>query len=263
MPEELFRADTATGAADGADPSVAAVIPTYDYARYLPGCIESLVAQTHAAIDVVVYDDGSGDGSAEAAREALACHRDRFRHALVVSDPRNGGKLRALNVALALVQAPLVSIVDADDVLEPRFFERSLAALRQARASDPSIAFAYSDCLLVDAEGDEICRGASQAFDAKALRDTSYVPDCAPVLTEALRAIMPFDETIRTGTKHHKWLRLVEAGWRGVHVPEPLFRYRMHDRNLSGIGERVRTDMRSGARRERILSRYWGLQAPA
>lgn len=263
MPEKFFCSEAATGAEGGVELSVAAVIPIFDYARFIPGCIESLVAQTYARIDVVVYDDGSRDGSAEAARDALARHRDRFRHVLVVSDPRNGGKLRALNVALELVAAPLVSIVDADDMLEPRFFERSLSALSTARASDPTIAFAYSDCLLVDAEGDEICRGASQSFDAKALRDTSYVPDCAPVLTEALRAIMPFDETIRTGTKHHKWLRLVEAGWRGVHVPEPLFRYRMHDRNLSGIGERVRTDMCSGARRERILSRYWGLQTPA
>ena len=55
----------------------------------------------------------------------------------------------------------------------------------------------------------------------------------APVLEAA-----PYDEAIRKGTKHHKWKKIVANGWNGRHLAEPLFCYRMHDANLSGIGKR-------------------------
>jgi hypothetical protein len=70
----------------------------------------------------------------------------------------------------------------------------------------------------------------------------------------------PYDETIRKGTKHHKWKRIVANGWRGLHIPEPLFSYRMHEGNLSGIGKRVIAEVEQGVGGERILSGYWPLQ---
>lgn len=240
---------------------VCVVIPNFGYGHFLESCIESIVRQTHPVLDIAIYDDGSRDGSAAIASDLLSKHRPRFRHASVTYDPRNNGKLYALNRIMASVDAPLVSIVDADDMLMPEFFSRTVAAIASKRRENPAVSFCYTDCTLIDEAGRQICRGSSHEFDAAALKTISYIPDCAPVLTSAIQHILPFDTSIRTGTKHHKWIRLVEMGCAGTYIPEPLFYYRMHSANLSGIGERIKTDMRSGARQERILSKYWGLQS--
>lgn len=247
--------------ADATEIPVCVAIPNFGYGRYMQTCIESIVEQTHPILDIAIYDDGSNDDSLDIARELLARHRGRFRHATLTSDPLNHGKLYALNRILASVDAPLVSIVDADDMLMPQFFSSTVAAITQGKQRNPATAFCYSDCILVDEDGAPICRGSSHQFDAQALQTISYIPDCAPVLTSALQQILPFDTRIRTGTKHHKWIRLVEMGCVGTYIDEPLFYYRMHNKNLSGIGTRIRSDMETGARQERILSQYWGLQS--
>ncbi len=80
----------------------------------------------------------------------------------------------------------------------------------------------------------------------------------APVtLTAAVRAGAPFDESVRVGTKHHKWRRLSAAGWRGHHLPLPLFSYRLHATNISGIGRRLLPELTRSQESEWHLARIW------
>ena len=46
-------------------------------------------------------------------------------------------------------------------------------------------------------------------------------------------------------------------GWWGKHIAEPLFYYRMHDANISGIGKAVLAEVARGQNGHRILSGYW------
>jgi hypothetical protein len=111
---------------------------------------------------------------------------------------------------------------------------------------------------LIDTYERELALGRSCRFDPELLSTESYIPDCGPTFTSALLAVSPFDENVRIGTKHWKWRKIVEAGGRGVHIPMPLFYYRMHEDNLSGIGSRILCEAKSGKIRERLLSGYWG-----
>ena len=45
--------------------------------------------------------------------------------------------------------------------------------------------------------------------------------------------------------------------WAGHYVPEPLFFYRMHDANMSGIGRSVLAEDDRTGRKDRLLSGYW------
>ena len=132
--------------------------------------------------------------------------------------------------------------------------------LEEARAEDPSIAFLYTDCSLIAQDGSELDRGKSAAFDPALLERFSFVPEPALCLAAPVLEAAPYDETIRKGTKHHKWKKIVANGWMGKHLAEPLFCYRMHEGNLSGIGKRVIGEVESGIGGERILSGYWPLQ---
>lgn len=99
-----------------------------DCARYVTAAIESLVWQTHPALQVLFVDDGSRDGTGDLARQCLARHfegRHRF-----VRNPERWGKARNAHVHLraALGDGDFVAILDADDQLTTTTAVAELAA---------------------------------------------------------------------------------------------------------------------------------------
>ncbi|KUO57408.1 MAG: hypothetical protein APF78_06315 [Sphingomonadales bacterium BRH_c3] len=235
------------------------VIPNYNYGAFVGEAIASIAAQTYAPIELIVVDDASTDNSLEAIREALD-KADNLISTRLIALEENVGKLGALNRALEYVRGRYFVIHDSDDLLSPGYVERTIAELEAARAEDPSIAIIYTDCMLISATGEALDRGKSAAFDPALLERYSFIPEPAMCLAAPVLEAGPYDETIRKGTKHHKWKRIVANGWRGRHIAEPLFSYRMHEGNLSGIGKRVIAEVERGEGGERILSGYWPLQ---
>ncbi len=125
-------------------PAATIVVAAHNEAKALPVTLAALLAQTSPAHMILIADDGSSDGTA-----ALLQHR------YGVSPPPpgelsapgancptlrwlrlpHGGKARALNVACALADTPLVLTVDADTLLEPD----ALGAMQAAFAADPAL----------------------------------------------------------------------------------------------------------------------------
>jgi hypothetical protein len=105
------------------------VVVNHNYGRFLGEAIDSALAQRGAAVEVIVVDDGSTDGS----RDLLAAYARRVR---VVLQP-NRGQAAAFNAGLAATEGDIVLYLDADDVLDPQVaswaaavFERNPAAAR-------------------------------------------------------------------------------------------------------------------------------------
>lgn len=95
-------------------PAVSVLVPVFNKAPYLRRSIDSVLGQSFDDFEVVLVDDGSTDGSADVIRS--------------YADPRirlvqqaNGGAGAARNRALREARAPLVALLDADDVWEPGF----------------------------------------------------------------------------------------------------------------------------------------------
>lgn len=235
------------------------VIPNHNYGRFVGEAIASVAAQTYGPIQLIVVDDASTDNSVDEVHKALDA-ADALESTVLIALDSNVGKLGALNRALEHVTGHYFIILDSDDILLPEYAERTIAELEKARAEDPSIAFLYTDCMLINQAGEQLDRGKSTAWDPALLDRYSFVPEPATCLAAPVLESAPYDEAIRKGTKHHKWKRIVAQGWNGRHLPEPLFCYRMHDANLSGIGKRVTAEVESGIGGERILSGYWPLQ---
>lgn len=242
------------GAPSGALLSV--LIPSHNYGRFLPQTVESVIAQDYGPIEIIIVDDGSKDGSAELA-ERLLSETQRFQNTKVVKLDQNRGKLGAINVGMEHVQGDYIIILDADDLLDNDYASSCISTLTKTRLEDDRVAFVYTDCHLVSEAGEELDRGRSTAFKPELIKQYSFIPEPAVVLTHVLREAGPFDETIRRGTKHHKWQRIINNGWWGRHIAEPMFSYRMHGDNLSGIGQRVIGEIKDGQGGERILSGYW------
>lgn len=108
-------------------PLVSVIIPCFNAAPWLGEAIESVLAQTHPAIETIVVDDGSGDGSVAVAQGYAP------RGVRVVSQP-NRGASAARNHGLRLARGAFIQFFDADDVLSPGKIELQLRCLAAAPA---------------------------------------------------------------------------------------------------------------------------------
>ena len=232
------------------------LMPNYNYGQYIGEAIDSVLAQDYPAIELIIVDDGSQDDSVAEVQKKLAGDNHLYRSELIVLE-NNRGKLGAINAVLSQLTGEYLITLDSDDSLSSSYASRCIAELRQRRLRDPKLGFIYSDCNLVDQSGIAIDRGRSTTFDRDLVETLSFLPEPALMLTRAFTEVAPFDETIRVGTKHHKWRRVVANGWTGHHIAEPLFNYRMHSNNMSGIGQRVIAEAEKGGGGDRILSGYW------
>ena len=89
-----------------------------DEERFLSEALNSVVAQSYDAWELLLVDDGSTDGSAAFARERAAGSGGRVRY-LTHSDRRNHGMSAARNLGIAHARGEYVAFLDADDVWLP------------------------------------------------------------------------------------------------------------------------------------------------
>ncbi|WP_307834468.1 bifunctional polysaccharide deacetylase/glycosyltransferase family 2 protein [Paractinoplanes lichenicola] len=90
---------------------VTIVVPAYNEEKTIGPAVRSLASSAHRRVEVLVVDDGSTDGTAQAVREL------GLGNVRVVRIP-NGGKANALNAGVALSRNELIVMVDADTVVE-------------------------------------------------------------------------------------------------------------------------------------------------
>jgi glycosyltransferase involved in cell wall biosynthesis len=108
-----------------AAPRVSVVVPTYNRARVLEGCLQALAAQTVAShqFEVIVVDDGSRDDT-PAVCASWAARLPRFR----VHRQQNRGPAAARNAGIQLASAPIVAFTDDDCVPPPDWLGRIVQA---------------------------------------------------------------------------------------------------------------------------------------
>ncbi len=137
-------------------PTLAIVIPSWNSVGLLPRCLDSLAAQEVEA-ELLVVDNGSGDGSVEYLRERGVPH---------VALPANVGFAAAVNLGAARVGAEAILALNADTVLEPG----CLAALARELAGDPKLGGVQPRILQLEGEVGELAAArlysAGQALSA-------------------------------------------------------------------------------------------------
>ena len=236
------------------------VITNHNYSEFVGQAIECIARQDYEPIELIVVDDASTDDSRAVIKACLKeiKHLERIEF---IANKKSRQKLGAMNQTMSKVNGEYYIVLDADDYLSEVYARRCIGELKRAHELDDDIAFVYTDCNLIADNGRWLAPGRSTAFDPSLLERWSFIPSPAVVLTEAMKAAGPFDESIHKATKHHVWQRIVGAGWEGLHLPEPLFYYRMHSGNVSGIGDRVISEIQGGHKGERILSGYWQTSA--
>lgn len=100
---------------------VSAVIPCYRCAGTIGRAMSSIAAQTRLPAEVILVDDGSGDGTLERLRALAAAYAPGWIR--VVALPQNRGAADARNAGWAAATQPYLAFLDADDAWHPRKIE--------------------------------------------------------------------------------------------------------------------------------------------
>jgi glycosyltransferase involved in cell wall biosynthesis len=210
-------------------PAISIVVPAYGVAHLLPEALASLQAQDFVRWEAIVIDDGAPDDVAG----AIARFADDPRIRLLETD--NGGLATARNRAIAASGAPLIALLDGDDLFEPGY----LTAMMAAMAADPGIGFATCDATnfgIAEREGHLFSRHAPQIEPItldRVLSRRFNVYIGSVIRRSAFDQVGGFDARLRSAEDLDLWIRLLEAGWQGVYVPRPLGRYRRRPGSLS------------------------------
>ncbi len=102
----------------GSMPMISLIIPVYKVEKYLPQCLDSVMAQSYADFECILVDDGSPDGSG-AICDAYALKDARFR----VIHKENCGVSAARNTGLAAAQGRYIAFSDSDDELHEDYLK--------------------------------------------------------------------------------------------------------------------------------------------
>lgn len=123
------------------DVFVSVVINNYNYGRFLPDAIDSALAQTYSALEVIVVDDGSTDDS----KEVIARYGDRIIPVL----KQNAGQVSAVEAGVKASRGEIVCMLDSDDYWNCDKVKQVVAAF----AASPSSIMAYHLLQPIDLKG--------------------------------------------------------------------------------------------------------------
>ena len=106
---------------------ISIIVPIYNAEHYLEACLNSLLKQTVAELEILLIDDGSTDSSLRIAQNA-ATQDNR----ITIYKQQHAGQSEARNLGLSHAKGEYIAFVDADDTIAYDWCERHLAAIEGA-----------------------------------------------------------------------------------------------------------------------------------
>ncbi len=228
--------------------SISVFIPTYNYGRFLPQAIESVLGQSRAPQEIIVADDGSTDGTAAVvARYQPRVQYRRFDH---------GGVFTLRNRLLGELRGDWCLNLDADDWIEPGFLEKA-AALIQAREADPALSFVYADRVDFGAYSRFT---AVPEFSAELLKQKNYIA-MDSLIKRSVALQFGFDPAFNDGWGDYDFfVTLVKNGYTGVRLAGCPVHCRVHPGSITAAT--FRADKKQQLMR-RIVAKHGDFFAPS
>jgi glycosyltransferase involved in cell wall biosynthesis len=201
-------------------PLVSCIIPVFNGERFIAAAVESILAQTHRPIEVIVVNDGSTDGTIAALGQ--------FSDALQVITQPNAGHAAARNTGIRASTGELIAFLDADDLWHRDKLARQLRRI----AERPELGVIFSHLLNFSGNPPPPHSDLPPAT-------AGSVPGYTSVTMLARRTLFDtvglFDEKLQHGNDRDWLLRAAEQGVQVDLLPDVLVYRRLHDTNRSAI----------------------------
>lgn len=210
---------------------VAVIVPAYGVAHLVGQALESLQAQTMPDWECVVVDDGAPDDVAAAVAPFLGDSRIR----LLETD--NAGVSTARNRAIAQSAAPLVALLDGDDMLRPDYLARTCPVLE----ADPQVRLVTVNARIFGAVPHERLCFTDKQGSGDGVRgsladvlDRSFGVYIGSTFRRAdFDAVGGFDPNMTHAEDFDLWVRLMLLGGHAHYIDEVLADYRVRSASAS------------------------------
>ncbi len=207
-------------------PEVSVIMGSHNSGRYLAEAIDSVKAQEAVDWELVVVDNGSSDNSAKIVRQL--CPADRLQ---LVVEREALGPAGALRRAVELARAPLLAVLDSDDVARPR----RLTLQRDFLATRPAIGLVAGRSEIIDELGNvgelEPAPGLHEEIAAwthytHTLRHSTFM------FRREIALTVPYRDEVAIASDHDFLARMVEVT-RVACLPDIVCGYRVHRESVS------------------------------
>lgn len=219
------------------NPLVSVIVRTKDRTAFLKEALDSIAAQTYAALEVVLVNDGGAS-----VEHLLAPLQQRMKVVSVVhAEPH--GRAQALNAGLHAATGDLVGYLDDDDRFYPDHVETLVAALR----ANPAHAVAYANALAASQHPDArsptgyrtVARKLvySWDFELPEFMVDNHIPNLCVIHDRALGLeVGGYDERLTVLEDWDFFIRLALARGPFLHVPATTGEYSVRSDQTNTIG---------------------------
>lgn len=229
---------------------VSVVIPCYRCAATIGAAVDSIVAQTLWPEEVVLVDDASGDGTAEALHRLAERWPEGWIRVVVLEE--NGGPSRARNVGWQHASQPYIAFLDADDSWAPRKLELQMQALR----ADPGIAL-IAHRMEVRERGESLPPPRPPVRTIPVGRRRLLLNNPFPTASVILRRDLPFrfNENFRRVEDFLLWAQIAFSGYRCARINQTLACWHKPNYGAGGLSEDLAAMHQAGREVRRELLR--------
>ena len=231
-----------------ARPSVSVIVPCFNASSYVSTCIESVLAQEMGDFELVAVDDGSTDHTLDVLKGFCRDSRVRVRR----RPSNSGGPAAPRNDGLRQTTAPLVMLLDSDDLLEPQ----ALRSLVEFNRLAPTVGLIFFNSSVVDFDsGKERSGAVLDAYDgfhqlskrqlgqgvcvvddprtyAQLIRTNFVRTSGATMLRTVIDTVGPFDERLTNADDWDMWLRITRGHNLGL-IGAPYAVHRRREGSIS------------------------------
>jgi len=216
--------------AQSGNPLVSFVVPCYNYARFLPDCLNGIFAQEGGYdFEIVAVDDASTDDTLEVLQ------RVRDARLRVIRHERNQGHAQTFADGLLAARGRFVARIDPDDRHRPCFLKRTVPVLEKY----PEVGLVYGDTSLIGDAGQEFAARSDRQHGGKDFKGCELIEllqenfICAPTII-ARRECWVRQLPIPSHLAFHDWFFTVKIAREAefYYVDEVLAEYRVHATNL-------------------------------
>ena len=205
---------------------ISVIVTCYNHEKYVEECLRSIFSQTHQNIELLVYNDGSTDGSGTVISRVLDDSPFAETHYF---SAENQGVIVVRNQALEQISGDFVFFMDSDNFLNPEHLEILLSNLTEKNAD-----IAYTQ--IWDFEAEKNVLQEDLEFSPEKEFQGNLIEMASLVRHEKIAAVK-FDSALKNLEDYDFWLNLiVNQKAKPIFVKETKLNYRVLDDSRSSRG---------------------------
>lgn len=203
--------------------SISVITPSFNQAKFLPKCLESVRSQTVPPIEHLVFDPGSTDGSLEVAKS--------FEHVTLINEP-DAGQSDAINKGFMRAKGDIIAWINADDYYHsPEVFRKVIDRFEEHDKPD----IIYGKGVYLDAEGnflrDAYINKNPETLCWRFHQECGIMQPAVFFRKSVVTKLGPLQETLHFCMDYHYWIKCVKGGIKLAYVDEVFSSVHYHSDN--------------------------------